>query len=79
MSRAAKKRRTSNKCSLSPSTRLHQHQYLYQQKSSSVQGLMKEESSSAFARLDEEKYATLPQSMGICCSELICIWYPMEA
>eukprot|EP00985_Skeletonema_marinoi_P025435 scaffold18719_cov85-Skeletonema_marinoi.AAC.1 len=45
MSRAAKKRRTSDNCSISPSTQLHQYQY--QQKSSSVQEL-NEECSSAF-------------------------------
>eukprot|EP00985_Skeletonema_marinoi_P031245 scaffold37240_cov73-Skeletonema_marinoi.AAC.1 len=45
VSRAAKKRRTSYNCSISPSTQLHQYQY--QQKSSSVQEL-NEECSSAF-------------------------------
>ena len=48
MSRAPKKRRTSDNCSISPSTQLHQYQY--QQKSSSVQEL-NEECSSAFASM----------------------------
>jgi len=43
MSRAAKKQRTSDKCSLSPSAQLHQHLYQYQQKSSSVRGLNEDE------------------------------------
>eukprot|EP00984_Skeletonema_dohrnii_P035537 scaffold35425_cov167-Skeletonema_dohrnii-CCMP3373.AAC.1 len=47
MSRAAKKQRTSDKCSLSPSAsaQLHQHlyQYQYQQNSSSVGGLKEDE------------------------------------
>eukprot|EP00984_Skeletonema_dohrnii_P015750 scaffold6866_cov69-Skeletonema_dohrnii-CCMP3373.AAC.1 len=49
MSRAAKKQRTSDKCSLSPSAsaQLHQHLYQYQQKSSSVGGLKEDEECSS--------------------------------
>ena len=43
MSRAAKKQRTSDKCSLFPSSQLHQHLYQYKQKSSSVRGLKEDE------------------------------------
>eukprot|EP00985_Skeletonema_marinoi_P023185 scaffold15238_cov123-Skeletonema_marinoi.AAC.1 len=66
MSRAAKKRRTSYNCSISPSIQLHQYQY--QQKSSSVQEL-KEECSSAFINsmpnmYKEEEEASTDKEIG---------------
>eukprot|EP00984_Skeletonema_dohrnii_P030330 scaffold21730_cov116-Skeletonema_dohrnii-CCMP3373.AAC.7 len=66
MSRAAKKRRTSYNCSISPSTQLHQYQY--QQKSSSVQEL-NEECSSTFASMpnmykEEEEASSTNKEVG---------------